>query len=270
MDHFGWYAYVFGPSLVLAANTITVVLFIGFCGRNSREWTREWWTRFGTWLGIYGVVYLAVATAAVLGPLWILSLLHVHWSIKASTLAGWIGTVAGGLFAGKSSKTVGNGPNKSPWLEFLAKAGGLLFIIGTVLVVATLLYALLVNIATDFPVSSHYYWPALHHIGISTILLALMVVLVCGLLFSWFFEINIFGLNQFYRNRLVRCYLGATRWAPGLRKPQPFTGFDGQDDIRLSRLRKYFRGPSRFSIALSIWGGVPIFRCTRGTAPPFR
>src|SRR5262249_14609734 len=71
------------------------------------------------------------------------------------------------------------------------------------------------------------------------------------------FEINIFGLNQFYRNRLVRCYLGATRWRMGLRKPHAFTGFDSQDDLELSDFRnppgldeadshapeRFYRGP---------------------------
>src|ERR1019366_4288807 len=58
-----------------------------------------------------------------------------------------------------------------------------------------------------------------------------------GLLFSNRFDLNTFGLNQFYRNRLVRCYLGATRWQPGKRHEHPFTGFDGNDDFPLSDLR---------------------------------
>jgi len=73
-------------------------------------------------------------------------------------------------------------------------------------------------------------------------------------LFSWLFGINIFGLSQFYRNRLVRCYLGATRWAPGLRKPHPFTKFDFKDDMLLSKLKDDFRGP------------FPIFNCTLNLA----
>lgn len=266
--HFGWYAFVFGPPLILVANTLNIVLFIGFCGRNSGEWLREWWTRFGTWLGIYGAVYLAVAMGAVLGPLWILSLLNGHWSIGWGTVAGWAGTVFGGLFAGNSSKTSGNGArSKSPQLELLGRVAGLLFIIGAVLAVATTLYALLVNIGTDDPVWSVYYWTALNHIHLDTILEALAVALACGTAFSWFFEINIFGLNQFYRNRLVRCYLGATRWAPGVRKPQPFTGFDGEDDMLLSELGTDFRGPFPIlNCALNLGGSSDLSLHTRRSA----
>src|SRR5262249_286117 len=47
---------------------------------------------------------------------------------------------------------------------------------------------------------------------------------------------NEFSLNAFYRSRLVRCYLGATRFRPGDRHPQNFTGFDDDDDLKLCEL----------------------------------
>jgi hypothetical protein len=65
----------------------------------------------------------------------------------------------------------------------------------------------------------------------------LTVLLACAAIFSWRFNLNVFGMNWFYRNRLVRCYLGATRWEPGLRRPQGFTGFDDRDDIPLTKLQ---------------------------------
>ena len=229
---YGWYAFVVGPPLVLAVNSISVVLFIGFCGRNSNESIREWWTRYGTWLGIYGGGYLFVAAAAVFGPWGMLSLRdHTRWNW--APILSWIGTVVGGLLAGNSSKTSGNDPRtKSPALEILAKAGGLLFIIGAVLGAATLLYVLLLNIGTNYAISDGY-WKVFPEIPVWLLWASLGVALILGGAFSWFFEINIFGLNQFYRMRLVRCYLGATRWTPGIRKPQPFTNFDGWDDMKL-------------------------------------
>jgi hypothetical protein len=49
-------------------------------------------------------------------------------------------------------------------------------------------------------------------------------------------RINIteFSLHHFYKNRLVRCYLGASRSAN--RKPNPLTGFDPADDFPISAL----------------------------------
>jgi hypothetical protein len=45
---------------------------------------------------------------------------------------------------------------------------------------------------------------------------------------SWNVNINRFSLHAVYRNRLVRCYLGATRQK---RDPDPFTGFDEEDNL---------------------------------------
>lgn len=70
-----------------------------------------------------------------------------------------------------------------------------------------------------------------------------------ALLLSWRVDINEFSLHLFYRNRLVRCYLGASHQGPGWeeakrvgkaekcdRNPNPFTGFDPADNIRLAQL----------------------------------
>ena len=270
-----WFAYVFGPPAVLAAFTVTVVIFIGFCGRNSNESVREWWTRYGTWLAIYGIVYLLITGAAVFGPFLTLHLMHLTGSVKGTikwgSIISWIGTVAGGLFAGKSSKTGGekSGGTKSQVLEILANVGGLLFIVGAVLIVATLLYILLVNISTDCIkcTSVDDYWRNLGEVTTGLMLGALFLVAFCGYLFSLFFEINIFGLNQFYRSRLARCYLGATRWAPGFRKPQPFIKFDGEDDMRLSALSDEFRGPFPIlNCALNLAGSSDLSLHTRHSA----
>jgi hypothetical protein len=260
-DNFRWYAMVFGPALVLAANAVGVMLFIGFCGRYSAEWIREWWTRFGSWLAMYGVVFLIVGVSAVFGPLWILLLFGIHWKIAGVASAGWMGTVVSALLAGKSDKTSGS-RSKSPVLQILAMSGGLLFIAGALLLSATLVYVLLLNIGTNDAVSRADYWKDLSHIQTQTVLAALMVAGFFGVWFSWYFEINIFGLSHFYRNRIVRCYLGAARWVPGLRKPQPFTGFDRADDFSLSKLRNGWDCESQQAEQLEFRGPFPILNCS--------
>jgi len=52
---------------------------------------------------------------------------------------------------------------------------------------------------------------------------------------SWRVDINEFSMHMLYRNRLVRCYLGASRAEE--RKPNLFTGFYPDDDLLLSGLR---------------------------------
>jgi hypothetical protein len=65
------------------------------------------------------------------------------------------------------------------------------------------------------------------------------VPLTCVLFFlaavalSWRVDVNEFSIHYLYRNRLIRCYLGAS--VPG-RNAQPFTGFSDADNLPLSSL----------------------------------
>lgn len=53
----------------------------------------------------------------------------------------------------------------------------------------------------------------------------------------WRLDINEFSINRFYRNRLVRCFLGAARPAE-VRRPDPVTDFDLGDDIQMADVRR--------------------------------
>ncbi|MBZ5579297.1 MAG: hypothetical protein LAP40_22270 [Acidobacteriia bacterium] len=73
---------------------------------------------------------------------------------------------------------------------------------------------------------------------------SIMVTLVA----AWRFNINEFSMHHFYKNRLVRCYLGASNNKD--RRPNRFTGFDPNDDFALSSLLpnsdsrdRNYRGP---------------------------
>ena len=65
-----------------------------------------------------------------------------------------------------------------------------------------------------------------------------LFIVVCGgivALASRRININEFSLHHFYKNRLVRCFLGASHGRN--RQPNPLTGFDPADDFPLSVLR---------------------------------
>lgn len=61
-----------------------------------------------------------------------------------------------------------------------------------------------------------------------------LAAFLASLLLSWRMNINVFSLHHFYRNRLTRCYLGATNHQ---RKPHALTGFDDDDDVGFSELK---------------------------------
>jgi hypothetical protein len=59
-------------------------------------------------------------------------------------------------------------------------------------------------------------------------------LLAFGLLMgSFFINVNKFSLHALYRNRLVRSYVGASHHP---RTPDPFTGFDREDNLRMHEL----------------------------------
>jgi len=61
----------------------------------------------------------------------------------------------------------------------------------------------------------------------------LLVALLAAWILAARVDINEFSMHLFYRNRLARCYLGASR-SP--REANPFTGFSAADDLYLASL----------------------------------
>jgi hypothetical protein len=91
-----------------------------------------------------------------------------------------------------------------------------------------------------------------------TLLLIGLVLGALSIFVSWRIGVNEFSMHHFYKNRLVRCYLGASRWQ--YRKADWFTGFDSNDDIHLSRLD---HNSSNNTEPLSkYWGPYPIVNAT--------
>ena len=266
-----WLVFALGPSMSMLAIALSLVVFIGLLGRTAPDWTREWWTRYGAWIAMMGAVSLLAAGAAVFAPWAILRIAHLEWKTISGAVA-WVGSVISGLLAGKSTKT-GEGGERSKTLEIVARVGGFLFIAGAVSVGSTIVHLILREALGD---DAHSYTQNLQTIvekqigGTSIPWMLVLPVLTAALawLFSNRFDLNTFGLNQFYRNRLVRCYLGVTRWQPGKRKAHPFTGFDRNDDILLSDLQTVGLGhppdASNHFCGERFRGPFPIINCTLG------
>jgi hypothetical protein len=257
-----WMAFVWGPPFVAAAFVLSIVVLIGMLGRDSTEGVREWWSRLGAWLAIYAVAWMVIAVSAVYGPLWLAWLIK-HATRSAITAAvGWAATVAGGLMAGNSSstggKTEGIGAKAK---DILARVAPFVFIAGVLLLVAFVIHKVLVlNGGTE--------WWEVEGPPLTGAAFAMLAACVAATaLLAARVDINDFSLNTFYRNRLVRCYLGATR-EPGERNPQNFTGFDDKDDIRLAfNSIELLNGPFHIvNCALNLGGSSDLALHTRHSA----
>jgi hypothetical protein len=257
--------FVFGPPLVAFSFVLAVVMLIGMVGRQSTDDVREWWSRLGAWLGIYATAWMVIAISAVYGPAIINWIAGGSYWAKVSASATWIGTVAGGLLAGSSASTSGE-PTKSVLTrakEILASIAPFVFLAGLLLGVGWLVDEIIALNANDARWATA---GTLDTAGRSVLLsVSLLVLAACVALLALMaarVDINLFSLNAFYRNRLVRCYLGATR----VRKPQNFTGFDGDDDIPLAKLAT---GPGPLHIvncALNLGGSTDLALHTRHSA----
>ena len=71
----------------------------------------------------------------------------------------------------------------------------------------------------------------------------LLDVALLAYLLSRSIGVNRFSMHAFYRNRLIRAYLGASRYS---RDPDAFTGFDANDNVQMYELRPDLLWPSHF------------------------
>ena len=280
-----WEAFVWAPSLLLYAFSIAIVVLLGILGRETSEAVREWWSRLGAWLVIYGAAWLVVAVVAVYGPWGATAIFSADtWQgVGVSISLGWVLTTAAGLLAGNSPKTSGSASKdqRSHVMEWLTELAPFVYIAGLLIAIATCLHLIIVaySIGGDLSAtrlakehwllleqSTHFSMDGLFKPSAAlTAYGVACVTIVLLLLFAWRVDINEFSLNAFYRSRLVRCYLGATR-DPSIRRPQNFTGFDESDDLAMSGLIES-RGPLHIvNCALNLGGSSDLALHTRHSA----
>ncbi len=199
------------PVCSLLVSALLIAL-MGISGRQIGVSTREWWHRIGGINIGFCTLWLALFGFALYLPYWI-----NHWLGMLDTTEKSMAGIASWLLAfmtsrlGKS-KATGNEPANS------AK-GRLTRLLPYIVVTLILLFS-------GYLSYSLYLSP---HRGL-WFMIALSIVIVG----SWRIDINVFSLHNFYRNRLTRCFLGATNPS---RKPNSFTGFDSHDDLAMSALR---------------------------------
>jgi len=212
---------------------------------------------------------------------------HNVLGLKAAT--GTIGTNSGPV---GTSKVAQEGASEtSSWmtsvlrslksprlLRRLTKASPYVFVVGLVLILSTAVH---IGIglafdnsdtkelwhtspgqgASDWLTLSETYWRIEEKATVSPLLLQGFLLLLAALALSWRVDVNDFSLHHFYRNRLVRCYLGASN---PHRKPQVFTGFDPEDDLPLKDFAADYPGPYPIlNAALNITSGEELGYATR-------
>jgi hypothetical protein len=246
-----WHWSVFSVPAMVAVMSLMIVLKLGILGRNLYDEHREWWSRLGAWLTIVSLSWLVLFGFSIYSG-YLLGLLVEAGQKKiiAAGGVGWALWTGAGVLLGKGDKT---GPLRAALTDgrlrtLVVTLAPYVFIAGLLALVSTGAWWLVAGHSplelskepfhcphwTGFGES----WPWLLYGTPGLFLLAFL--LACRI------DVNEFSMHHFYKNRLVRCYLGASRECGGAqlqRSPDPFTGFDPADEVRIADLRVRPGGP---------------------------
>ncbi len=208
--------------LFLVILSVGIYIYIGLLGRRLPDDRREWMARLSGWLAICCLCWVGLCGATAFGPRavdWLVT--TTRTSIAAAAGALWASITATGAYAGRATTQNAEAKMVGIPAKWIARIAPPVFVVGLLLVLSQFLERLLRMLAGP----RHHGAPALY------------LSLGCGIaawLLSRRVDINEFSLHEFYRNRLVRCYLGGAR--AGARHANPFTGFDPADDFPVSAL----------------------------------
>ncbi|MFL6253902.1 MAG: hypothetical protein ACJ74T_02690 [Pyrinomonadaceae bacterium] len=238
---------------------LSMTMFIGLTSHSQKftDEDREWWARAGAWCLIVCIGWIVFSVLVIFGPLALLTL--------PKTLAA-AGGASGllSLLAGRSSKTPANDEKAAEGGGLLASVmGGILPLLAalflaifvallaliTSLIVAGICHAygfggwVVIHVAGGVPpldaadllqVLGHMW--AVHYASYLLTLVLAAVLLVFGFIMARAINLNRFSLHAGYRDRLIRGFLGASR-DESVRRPNPFTGFDPLDNVRMHELQ---------------------------------
>jgi hypothetical protein len=242
------------PSLLLAVPFISLELCTGLMGTLFGSAQREWIARLRVVSFLVGLLWLSLAGLSLIGP-YIFELVANQVVLKYAIWTTWAISTVSGVLLGKSRLTNGR-PSEAAdsagggWStkELVIRIAPPVFVVGLFTLLATFASWLLQGPNKNYNVESTLHW------AILTGIVALM-----AFLFGWRIDINEFSMNAFYRDRLARCYAGASN--PN-RQPNRFTGFDVRDgSLRVAQLLPKKWGDLEEAKSGAYQGPFPIF-CT--------
>jgi hypothetical protein len=229
------YATAFSPPAAIAVYALILTIHLALAGSAISEQQREWWARAGGQCAAIGLAWTLSISVLLFAPP--LMQAGAEWSLAGGglwTILSWVGAR---LAQGKS--TGGASPN--PAMEAAARLAPWLFLLGLVGLVAWAFVSLLPGVYLG-AVGVEKPWLGVHiatyHACLASYELATTRYLFLGalgvfLLLLAFIDLNLFSAHSFYRNRLSRTFLGASREK---RSPNPYTGFDHEDNMKLEEL----------------------------------
>ncbi len=250
-----FHSIAFGPGLAIAGFWLLYIIWMGIVGNSYTEFTREWLNRLvGELSGLVGVWMLVGGILIHARPAW--QWMKANWtpqlernSFFVAMAAILIGVTLGfAMFTLRASQKM----TVQTWMRLALRLISWLILL-TVIAALTVFYqnelftflspdnaSIRDNDISYSAISNHHFsdlasalsfhngstwWRVMPTL---TLLGVLLVLAVVGFLCI---DVNTFSIQNLYRNRLVRCYLGAANHEERL--ANPYAGFDPKDDLAL-------------------------------------
>ena len=241
----------FTPALLLAVLLLVNFLFTGLASRVTKDEDREWWGRSAAWIliTIFGWIVFNVMDlwgAQAIGPGVGGNQLQVFvGGPEANKLGNAILSAFGGVTGIAAAllavrQKLGNKVRQKGGFNGLLVAVAVLFF-----VLLSIVISCAIVLIRSRPWMQHAtQWflhldttidPSSWRLQLFVAFVLTAVLLSFGIAMGFFIDANKFSLHATYRNRLIRAYLAASRPA-GTRRPNPFTGFDPDDNFELHEL----------------------------------
>src|ERR1051325_11000578 len=268
----------FAVPLVLLVFFVQASIFVGISSRWNEDGDREWWGRAGAYLLIAAVLIGGLSFIAVFGPVLLYRAPLILGSVGgvSGVVAALIGRSAKTPADGKKKSSGMSEAISALTVPIFALVLLAAISLGTTELILAIkarpIDAERLNSAqinsqftatvtsvnagieyeqkneTKAPAASVEVERAVRHLSFvqgtrGDEVLGIILVALVGVVLSTFIGANRFSMQGLYRNRIIRAYLGASRYS---RDPDRFTGFDENDNLQMYELRQELLWTSSF------------------------
>jgi hypothetical protein len=235
------YTWLSIPAL-LAVFALSQGVLVALVSTITGDEDREWFARATAWIMISMLCCLGFTGIALMPPVLGKWLPPIHWQALITMLTG---AIASGL--GRSPATPGTGEEEAQQTRSGVTALPTLLVrLASSMALPVFLLVALALIATFNELASKQLtawlvmppaWSPLRPIAnpdpVAVECLLAVLLAIPALFLARVIDANKFSLHAMYRNRLIRTFLGASN---NRRSPNPFTGFDPQDNLPMAEL----------------------------------
>jgi hypothetical protein len=235
-----------GVPLFMALFFLAIMVFAGISSRWTDDQDREWWGRATGWLIAVAAGWAAISGLVVFGPFLLSKSVSAITTLVTGGAAGALAVLAGRSSAIPATPTQGD--KAGPAAKLFSKAASfaaVVFIAVLLILITKGTTALMKIIGTHAGIAwkldsvSHVLKQPVEYLNVilytpwPMILLLGAALAAAGLGMAFIINPNKFSLHAMYRDRLIRAYLGASNPE---RDPNPFTGFDEADNLKMAEL----------------------------------